>query len=115
MSVQVNDIKIFMLISGLEIIGRIGSINDEFYEISQAYAMRYDAHQDEAGRPAIHVGMSPVSIMVQQESKTGAKDITIYKSAILFAIDPPESLLTQYASQTGSIIAPPSKKIQVPR
>lgn len=116
MSIEVGEIKIFMLVSGLEIIGKVEEVTDDYCKVKNAYAMQYHPQMNEQGQPVgIQINMSPLSVMVQKESRTGAADIDrLYFSSILKPIDPPEELSAQYSVQTGSVIQPSNKKIQMP-
>ena len=103
MKLEVGDVKSFTLISGMEVIGKVLSMEDNQIEIGSAFAVSLQPAPDGQG---VQVGFAPLSPFIR-----GPLDLTLYKYTLLLAVDPPEALLQQYATQTGSIIAPPRKKI----
>jgi hypothetical protein len=112
---EVGDIKIFTLTTLLELIGKVSAVHDDRYELSQAYAIQLSQQMDGEGRPMISAAMSPLSMFIEKDEKSGGSDVVLYFNNILRPSDPPEDMVNQYSTITGSIIAPPSHRIQTPR
>lgn len=114
MSIETGDIKTFTLITGMEIIGKVTDIKDNFFTVSEAFLVRVDPEFDDNKRQVgIKVAIAPLTPFALSQSKSGGLDIDLYFSSVLLSTNPPDQLTAQYVAQTGGIIAPPPKKIQV--
>lgn len=114
MNIKVGDIKSFTLITGMEIIGKVSEIGEQRFSISKAYGVQVQPRTDESGNPSgVSVSLGPLSPFAMAEDKSGAMDIELYFSTILLATNPPEQLIAQYCTQTGSIVMPPEKKVKL--
>jgi hypothetical protein len=100
--IEEGDIKSFMLITGMEILGKVKKIENGYYDIEKAYGIH--ASQIEK---RIHIELAPITPFAMNESSDGAVNVQLYFTTILLSIDPPVQLIEQYARQTGSIFVPP--------
>lgn len=111
---SVGDVKIFTLNTLLEIIAKVDAIDGEYFTLSQALLLRLEPQEGPDGRPAIGAALGPLSMFIDKDEKSQGANMHLYKSSILGISDPPEGILGHYSQLTGSIMAPPSKKIQMP-
>ncbi len=112
---EAGDVRIFTLTTLLELIGKVSAVYDDHYELSQVYAIQLNQQMDGDGRAMISAAMSPLSMFIDKDEKSGASNVKLYFSNILRPSRPPEDMLNQYSTITGSIIATSNHKIQVPR
>lgn len=106
MSVEVGDIKIFTLLAGIELIGKVTAVNSHGYSLDKVYAI--SATPKDGG--GVNVQLMPISPFALDESKDGAISTDIYFSNILLTLNPPLQLIEHHAKKTGSIITPPREK-----
>ena len=112
MSVKVGDIKSFTLITGMEVIAKVASIDDGVYNLSEAFAVTVEATTDAHGnQTGARIGMAPLSPFAMAESKSGGMNIDLFHPTILLATNPPTQLVDQYTTQTSTILTPPKQKI----
>jgi len=115
MTINAGDIKSFTLITGMEIIGKVAAVHEEYFEITEAFGVQVEQRVNEQNQPVgVEVGMRPLTSFAMQESRTGGMDIELYYSTLLLSTNPPEGVIMNYAQLTGAIIAPPEKKIVAP-
>ena len=107
MTIEVGSIKTFTLITGMEIIGKVTSVDDAVYSIEKAFAVNVEPQPD--GSFGVRVSLAQLSPF-----ETGGVDLELYKYTILISTNPPEGLVEQYKTTTGSIVTPITKKIQLP-
>lgn len=113
--VEVGDVKIFTLNTLLELMGKIEEITDDYYVLDQTLVLRLEPQKGEDGREAIGAALAPLSMFVDKDEKSqGARTCVYFSSLLAPPSDPPEGILNYYAQLTGSILAPPTKKIQMP-
>jgi hypothetical protein len=111
---EVGDVKIFTLNSMLEVIGKVVEVNDDYCKVSQALMIRLEPQEGPDGRPALSAALGPLSMFIEKDEKSQGADINLYYNVMLGASDPQEGILEYYSNLTGSIMAPPAKKIQMP-
>ena len=109
-----GDVKIFTLTTLLELIGKVKKVGEDHYDLTDVLAIRMEPQTDSEGRPVLMTQIVPLSMLIEKDEKSGATNLELYFSSILKVSDPPEEMLNQYSMVTGSILAPPSKKIQMP-
>lgn len=111
---EVGDVKIFTLNTMLEVMGKIKEVTDDHYLVEQTLIVRLEPQEGPDGRPAISAGLGPISMFIEKDEKSQGAEIPIYFNTLLGASDAPEGVLNYYSEMTGSILAPPVKKIQMP-
>ena len=111
--IDAGDVRIFTLITGMEILGKVSKVENEVYHVAGAFGIQLQPDINESGQQiGVRIGIGVLSAFAQNKSKTGSMDIILHESSIMSVNDPPEDLVTQYSTLTGSVIAPPSRKIQ---
>lgn len=109
--VEVGDIRSFTLITGMEIIGEVESIEDNYFSVKEGFGIA--ASDDGGGNLTLQ--LRPLTAFATNESPTGGLPLEMYFATILLSTKPPQGLIEHYAKQTGAIITPPEKKIVTAR
>ena len=104
-----DNVKMFGLVNGMEIIGTIESEDDEKFVIKNALAM--NLQQPAPGTPpeqaAVRLSLVPPTFFAPEMTQDNARkgvDIELYKSTIMFTYAAREDIHNQYKVQTGKII-----------
>lgn len=105
--VKVGDIRSFTLITGMEIIAEVESIESAYFSVKEGFGIA--ASNDGGGN--ITLELRPLTPFAMHESSTGGMPLELYFSSILLSTTPPQGLVEHYSKQTGKIIAPPERKI----
>jgi hypothetical protein len=114
MKIEKNNVMIFTLIGGMEVIAKVSELHDNYVEVKDAFAVAVEQGQDESGEFRTSVGLRPMSPFAFEESKHGGIDLNLYFATILISLPVPQQLSDQYSQATGSIIAPQNPGIIKP-
>ena len=107
--VENGDIRSFTLITGMEILAEVESVEDNYFVVKEAFGI---AASDD-GQGGLTLQLRPLTAFATHESPTGGMPLELYYATILLSTNPPSGLIEHYERQTGAIITPPEKKIIV--
>jgi hypothetical protein len=114
MKIEEDKVMGFTLISGMEVVGKIVAVHDDYVELKDAYALNVQPMQGENGEVQTQVGLQPLSPFAFEEASHGGINVNLYLYTVLISVKLPESLVTQYSTMTGNIITPQSDNIVMP-
>ena len=99
-----DDIKVFGLVNGMELIGTIASEDDVKFTLKNALALNIQPSAPQSSE--IKLQLIPPTFFSDAEQENGRKgvDLELYKTSILFVYKLRDNILQQYTLQTGKII-----------
>lgn len=90
-----SNIRIFSLLNGMELIGKITNETDDVYQMEAVFAFVVDQSQQPR--------LAPPSIFAECEPKTGM-EMELQKSAVVFKFKPKPDVEQQYSELTSTLI-----------
>jgi hypothetical protein len=113
MTLQVGEVKTFTLITGMEIIGRITSVEEGYFCVEEAFGVAVI----DAGGGQMQLEIRPLTAFAPAQSKTAGMEIELYHSTILLSTAPPQGFMDHYLNhiEPHTIARPPEKKIITPK
>jgi len=107
MKIEEGKVMGFTLISGMEVVGKVVEVHDNYVELTDAYALSVQQAQTEEGVQT-QVGLQPLSPFAFEESKHGGISLNLYLYTVLLSVKLPAQIVDQYSTMTGNIITPDS-------
>jgi hypothetical protein len=98
-----DDVKVFGLANGMELIGTITSETADKFQLKNALALNVQQGQGPNGELRLQLIPPTFFSSAENGGRKGA-DIELYKGNILFCYSLREDIMQQYVTQTGKII-----------
>lgn len=114
MKIEEGKVMGFTLISGMEVVGKVEKLHENYVELKDAYALNVQQGQDEEGQFRTQVGLQPLTPFAFEDSKHGGIGVNLYLYTILLSVNLPQQITDQYSQATGNIIAPQNTGIITP-
>lgn len=113
MTLKTGDIRTFTLITGMEIMAEIVSVEDGYYSVKEAFGL---VSRDD-GKGKLVFELRPLSAFATAQTPTGGLPLELYFSTLLLSTPPPDGFLEHYNQIVNPhlIAVPPEQKIVVPR
>lgn len=98
-----DDVKVFGLSSGMEVIATVVSEDSEKFKLKNALALNVQQGQGPNGELKLQL-IPPTFFSNAEEGGRRGTDVVLYKASIMFTYALREDILQQYTLQTGRIV-----------
>lgn len=113
MKIEEGKVMGFTLITGMEVVGKVVEVHDNYVELKDAFMLNVQQVPTDEGVQT-QIGLQPLTPFAFEETKHGGVSVDLYLYTVLLSVNLPEQITDQYSTMTGNIITPSSGGIVTP-